>query len=249
MAGMGVNEGNYRRLDAEKIEQTTARLKARIEERLPASGLTKVAQALLDISHETVERSTWIARPIYSIRLLQALLIAGFVATLAILPTSLHRFGEVKTVVDFIQLLEPVLGSTFFVAAILYALVSLETRAKRNRALKSLHELRTMAHLVDMHQLSKAPEQLLGESTASSPKRSMTPFQLQRYLNYCSELLALISKIAALYVIDFPDSVATQAVDEIENLTSSLSRKIWQKIQLLELNGSQFASIATSEPN
>ena len=93
-----------------------------------------------------------------------------------------------------------------------------------------------MAHIVDMHQLTKDPERLLhpGDDTESSPARTFDAPQLARYLDYCSEMLALIGKVAALYVQGFPDPVALSAVDDIEDLTGSLSRKIWQKIVLLE---------------
>ena len=33
-----------------------------------------------------------------------------------------------------------------------------------------------------------------GPDTPSSPLRRMTPFELTRYLDYCSEMLAIISK-------------------------------------------------------
>lgn len=57
---------------------------------------------------------------------------------------------------------------------------------------------------------------------------------LGRYFDYCSEMLAVVSKIGALYVQNFADPVAVTAVDEIETLTAGLSRKIWQKIMILE---------------
>ena len=62
----------------------------------------------------------------------------------------------------------------------------------------------------------------------------MTPFELNRYLDYCSESLALISKIAALYVQGFQDPVLLDAVDDVEDLTAGFSRKIWQKLTILE---------------
>ena len=62
----------------------------------------------------------------------------------------------------------------------------------------------------------------------------MSPFELGRYLDYCSELLSMISKTAAIYVQEFPDSVALDAVNEITSLTNGLSRSIWQKIMLLD---------------
>lgn len=42
-------------------------------------------------------------------------------------------------------------------------------------------------------------------------------------------LLSLVSKVAALDVADLNDSDAITAVDEIEELRTGLSRKIWQK--------------------
>jgi hypothetical protein len=76
------------------------------------------------------------------------------------------------------------------------------------------------------------------ETTPVSPPRTYTPFELQRYLDYCSEMLALISKIAVLYVQDSADSETVAIVDDIEDLTNGLSRKIWQKIMLIERNPS-----------
>ena len=64
----------------------------------------------------------------------------------------------------------------------------------------------------------------------------MTRMQLARYLDYVTELLSLVSKIAALYVQRFDDEVAMDAVNDIESLTTGLSRKIWQKITLLDMS-------------
>src|SRR6185436_19423252 len=102
---------------------------------------------------------------------------------------------------NFIQALEASISSVVFIGAAILFLVSWEHRIKRARALKAIHELRAMAHIVDMHQLTKDPESYFGRShqSASPQRRVMTPFELNRYLDYCSESLALISKIAALY--------------------------------------------------
>ena len=117
----------------------------------------------------------------------------------------------------------------------IFFLVTIESRLKRRRALAAMHELRVIAHLIDMHQLTKDPEQLLaGETTASSPQRSMSSFELGRYLDYCSEMLALIGKLAAVYVQHFDDAVVLEAANEIEDLTTGLSHKIWQKITLIQ---------------
>ena len=62
----------------------------------------------------------------------------------------------------------------------------------------------------------------------------MNPFELTRYLDYCTEMLSLISKAAALHVQGFEDPVTLDAVEQIEDLTNGLSRKIWQKIMILD---------------
>jgi len=87
-----------------------------------------------------------------------------------------------------------------------------------------------------MHQLTKDPERLMSprEDTPSSPERVMSAPELGRYLDYCSELLALTSKIAALFVQQFNDPVVLSTVNEVETLVTGLSGKIWQKITLLD---------------
>jgi len=85
-----------------------------------------------------------------------------------------------------------------------------------------------------MHQLTKDPGRLQWESKGVvKPRDKMTPFQLTRYLDYCSEMLSLVGKISVLYVQNFDDPIALTAVNEVENLTTGLSRKIWQKLMIL----------------
>jgi hypothetical protein len=87
-----------------------------------------------------------------------------------------------------------------------------------------------------MHQLTKDPSQYIAGATetASSPARTMTAFELTRYLNYCSEMLSLTNKLAAVYAQHLPDSVVIEAVNDIETLTTNLSSKIWQKITIID---------------
>jgi hypothetical protein len=101
-------------------------------------------------------------------------------------------------------------------------------------ALKALHEFRSVAHVIDMHQLTKDPSALGGPRTSSSPQRVMTRFELVRYLSYCSEMLSLASKAAAVYAEKIDDATVVDAVGDIERLTTNLSQKIWQKITLVE---------------
>ncbi|EDN68979.1 membrane protein [Beggiatoa sp. PS] len=137
--------------------------------------------------------------------------------------------------VDFLQILEVSVNMLILIGAALFFFVTTETRKKRKRAMMNIHELRVLAHVIDMHQLTKDPERVFSEKnrTASSPQQTMTAFELTRYLDYCAEMLSLVGKVAALYAQDFEDEVVLTAVNDIETLTTGLSRKIWQKIVIL----------------
>lgn len=233
---------SQRGLDADKIVQTVLRLQQRITERFPGSGLSQVAAELHQIANEAVVRSAQFRRPNFFLRIVTALVVGAVAVLLGGKIQHLQKTAEFDELVNFMQFFEASLGSIVFLGAAILFLVTLEVRLKRRRALQALYELRALAHIVDMHQLTKDPERLVrGPKTASSPQRTMTPFLLFRYLDYCTELLAMISKIAALYVQNFPDEAALAAVDQVEDLTNGLSRKIWQKIMILnrgsELDG------------
>jgi hypothetical protein len=122
-----------------------------------------------------------------------------------------------------------------FVGVAVWFLLGVERRLKRRRALRALHALRSFAHIVDMHQLTKDPERLFasGGDTPSSPARTLSSFELGRYLDYCSEMLSLVAKHAALFAQDFDDSPTLAAVNEIETLCAELSQKIWQKMAIV----------------
>lgn len=225
----------YRSLDSEKIIATIERLRTRIDERFPGSGLGRVCKELLTIAGESKQRSAWIAKPHKSLRALVGVLIAFIVVILvmllanASLPTNRYDF------VALLQASEAGINVFIILGAAILFLITFEVRIKRSRALKAIHELRALAHVIDMHQLTKDPERFLagGGETTTSTKQSLTPTQLVRYLDYCSDMLSLIGKLAALYVQKFDDPVALAAVNEVEALTTGLSRKIWQKIVIV----------------
>lgn len=234
---------NRRALDADQIIRTVQVLRNRIEERFPGSGLGKVIEELGAVASESAARAHWIRRPNYPLRLaatVLSLLILGIVLGLFL---NIHQY-RMSEFTDAIQAFEASISSVVFTGAAILFILSWENRIKRNRALSAIHELRALAHIVDMHQLTKDPESafLRGPATASSPARRLTPFELNRYLDYCSEGLALISKVATLYIQDFQDPVLLDAVDDIEDLTNGLSRKIGQKIAILDTLGRSLTS-------
>jgi hypothetical protein len=77
------------------------------------------------------------------------------------------------------------------------------------------------------------------DDTESSPARVLTRIQLTRYLDYCAEMLALNSKIGALFAQNVDDPVVLSAVNDLEVLTQGLAAKIWQKIMILDLSDSE----------
>jgi hypothetical protein len=226
---------SYLALDAAEIVRTIERLGRRIEERFPGSGLGQVCGQLLATARLGSERAAAIARPIPSLRIATAALAAMLVVGIVLIVTTLRpRMGEVD-LGQFMQALEASLNAPVLIGAAIFFLVTVETRIKRRRAIRALHELRAIAHIIDMHQLTKDPERATGQPsrTESSPQRHLSKVELGRYLDYCSEMLSLTGKVAALYVQTFDDSVALQAVNDIEDLTTGLSQKIWQKMMIL----------------
>jgi hypothetical protein len=224
----------FRRLDPDKIIETVRALHARIEDRFPDSGLGKVVSELLMVAEETAARTIWIQKPHLPLRAAAVLLSLAVIALVILLLINIHQF-KLDDFTNSVQALDSSIGSVVFIGAAILFFVSWENRIKRRRSLKAIHELRALAHIIDMHQLTKDPESALRSRPMGSPsQRVMTPFELTRYLDYCSDAMALISKIAALYVQGFQDPVLLDAVDDVEDLTAGFSRKIWQKITILE---------------
>lgn len=226
-----------RALNPDKILETVNILKNRIEERFPTSSLFKLAGEVTTVAKEAMIRTRKIRRTNWFLRIgIYFLLVLG--AAVVVLVASCVRINNDLTELStMVSVVEATLGTLVFLGAGAYYLGTLETKLKRGRALTAIHELRAFAHIIDMHQLTKDPDTMAGSKhimTKSSPKRILTTFELGRYLDYCDELLSMISKIAALYVQHFQDPEALAAVDQVETLTNGLSRKIWQKINIVQ---------------
>ena len=223
-------------MQPESIIDTTRKLSARIAERFPGYGLCGVCKELLTVAEKAAATSEQIRKPNLWLRIgvgFCILVIAGVGITALI---SLRHYSGEASVYEVLQGIEAGINDLVFIAIAIAFLVTWENRIKRRRALKALHQLRSLAHIIDMHQLTKDPDRVLntGQNTPSSPERPMTAFLLVRYLDYCSEMLAIISKIAALYIQEHDDTTTVGAVNDLENLTAGLSRKIWQKIMIIE---------------
>lgn len=226
----------YRTLDPEKILATATALEARVEARFADAGLYGVAREIVALTHDTAREAKALLSPIWWLRILIAALIIGGAALFLSVGTFLSFSNLSQDALGSVQSIEAAINTSVLAALGLTALVRLEARIKRRRVTKNLHGLRSIIHVIDMHQLTKDPAALSAsyKATAASPSRTFTAPELARYLDYCSEMLAVTGKLAALYAQAVNDDGVAEAVNDIENLGSNLSRKIWQKIMLIE---------------
>ena len=223
-------------LDADKIIATADTLAQRVAERFPEAGLVKVAKDFSQVARQMRGDALLLERPNWRMRLTTISILAAGVLLFALVFKEVHFSSPLPEVATLVQIIEPAANIAILMALGIAFIVNLEARWKRKQALTSLHSLRSMIHVIDMHQLTKDPGVLLDaiEPTASSPKRSMGRIEIQRYLDYCSEMLSISGKIAALYTQSIQDPVVIETVTELETLSTNLSRKIWQKIMILD---------------
>lgn len=225
----------YRSLKAECVIKTIDRLALRIGERFPDSGLKGVAQGLGEAARRCAAAAARLERPQHWIRVgVYAVWIAGAGAA-ATVASSLHYDGFDWDATSLVQVFEPAMNIAVLIGIGVLTLGRLEERWKRARALDYLHELRSIAHVVDMHQLTKDPyrQASLLPMTAHSPNEALEGALLERYFDYCSEMLSLTGKLAALLAQSCRDPEVAAMAGDVESLTTGLSRKIWQKIMLI----------------
>jgi hypothetical protein len=227
---------SYQALDATKIIETLRALELRITQRFPTADLAAVCRSLIAIGERTHGNAEAIAAPNWPLRVVVYLAVAAGLAALAYLAWTLDVHVGHAEVFGFFEGIDAAVHIAVLVGAALLFATSADERIRRRRSLRELHVFRSIAHVIDMHQLTKDPGSLLGDDrpAGTAPQPTMTPSELTRYLDYCSEMLSLTSKLAALYAQVLPDVVVIDAVNEIENLTGNFSRKIWQKISIVE---------------
>lgn len=225
----------YRSLHADKIISTLEKLHARIRERFPNANLGNVCEELVSISRQTQARVQQIEAPNIPLRLASAAVALSGLAGLAYVGLIIDYKRETENLFGVLEGFDALLNLIVLMGAGMFFLATLESRWKRERALSDLHQLRSIVHVIDMHQLTKDPKAMVaGRQTKSSPKRTLTPFELTRYLDYCSEMLSLTAKVAALYAQSARDPAVLNAVSELETVSANLSGKIWQKIMMIQ---------------
>ena len=222
-------------LEPKLIIETSERLQKRIAERFPGSGLLKVSAAVTKAAHEADQKSLKISKAHLPLRAAVWVLVAALLAGVAFVFVRVSAAPGYSSVADLLQGVDAAVNIVLLLGAGILSIAKLEENQRRKKGLALVHELKALAHVIDMHQLTKDPESVSGEAarTESSPKRTMTHFELGRYLDYSSELLSMIGKIAAIYGRRLQDPVVLEAIDGAEDLATGLSRKIWQKIAII----------------
>ncbi len=199
----------YRHLDPEKVIETAVKLQTRVKERFPDSSLARLTAELVVVAQQSAERADEIARPLWGLRAGVGAFLVLMLSALGTIVYHLDVEWRLRDIGSLVQFVEAGTNEIVLMGAAVFFLLTFEQRYKRRRALKALHELRSLA-------------------------RTLTPFELSRYLEYCSEIWAVIGKVAAVYAQTFEDEAALTAVDEIEDLTTGLSNKVWQKLTILD---------------
>jgi len=223
-------------LDSQKILKTISLLRKRIEERFSGSSLSMVCGDLAAIARDSDDTIADIHKNRPGYRLAVFVFVAAVLGCSAFGLCGLRTSSQEITVVLLLQVLDAVFNIVILVGGAIIFLVSIENRTKRKRIVRAINKLICLAHVIDAHQLTKDPS-YLDESviqTTHSPKRNMTAFELGRYLDYCSEMLSMVSKVGFLYVQNYNDPTATKLVRDLEEMTNGLSRKIWQKIIIIQ---------------
>ena len=232
---MNVGDNSPRRLDLGAIEQTAETLSLRVHDRFPDRGIDGIACELVTVSHETRLRLERLAKPRWILRAsLGTLVVIGVASVVAIVLVANLRF-HVDGLPDWLDLFQNAIQDLVYLGIAGLFLAGAERRAQRRDILAGLHELRSVAHVIDMHQLTKDPRSTTHpeDRVPHSPDRPDDPQSLFHYLDYCSEMLSICNKLAALYAQESQDPVVLSTVSDIQDLTTSLSSKIWQKIMIL----------------
>ena len=226
------------RLDAPTVIATIDQLGGRIRARFADRGLPKAAAELRSAATEVTELGVHLRGRLrvlrWTARAASVLVALGMALVLVVAARDADLSGSVRSV-DWVALVESTNQTLVFGGLTLLFLNALPDRLERRHLLRRLHRLRSLAHVIDMHQLTKDPERLRSdfEPTDATVAVDLTRAEMQHYLGYCSELLALVGKVAALCAEDSQDGLILETVSDIENLTNGMSRKIWQKISLL----------------
>lgn len=231
------HDSGYQHLAQPAVRHSAAALQRRIVARFPDRSLGRVCGELVEVIDDIGADHGRRDRGIGIVRVLSRVVSIGIgsliaVAAVVALGDAIGRPGDVHAA-DWVPLLESLVNDIVFGGVAIAFLLAVPARLERARVLKVLHRLRSLAHVIDMHQLTKVPDRLR-RGAPGGGAFDMTREELTIYLEYSSEMLALVGKSAALFAEGTSDGAILEAVGGIEELTSDMSRKVWQKLAIVQ---------------
>jgi hypothetical protein len=222
----------FKNLDIDKVTAAIELLRLRVQERFPTANLLNVCNELKELSNNAKANIQQLNKPYIYFRILFSFLIIITIVVLSYTIWHISRQDLPSNFQSFIATSEALMNELVMIAAAFYFIGKFENSLKQKKILYALQELRTIIHIIDLHQLTKDPAPILQNNTEHSPERALSKSELNRYLDYCSEMLSLTSKVAATYSFNSNDQVVLDTIHNIEVLSGTLSNKIWQKITI-----------------
>jgi len=234
------SSSRFQRLDGDAVRRSATTLEHRIASRFPDRTLWEVCREVVALVDEVnagtgiSRRRVRLARGLSRLAVLAVALFLGGAVALAV--AEIASSPEQTGPLDLLPLLETIINDLVFGGIAVFFLLRIPERMERARVLRILHRLRSLAHVIDMHQLTKVPERL-ERGSREDGGLDLDRAQLTRYLDYCTEMLSLVGKSAALFAEHTTDGDVLDAVEGIETLTSDMARKVWQKISIIQQLG------------
>ncbi|WP_175576990.1 hypothetical protein [Nigerium massiliense] len=169
--GGRATRSRYQHLDPYAVKATVDRLTGRIEARFPGRNLPKVCrsigEAVDDLLIQPQPRSFRTSR--YGSRILIVALLSVVVVGLGALLVQSANARQPETWWEWAPLIESMVNDLVFAGIAVYFLWQLPHRAQREHDLAALYRLRSLAHVIDMHQLTKDPERFRPASAPPAP--------------------------------------------------------------------------------
>lgn len=226
-------------IGAKGLSEAAATLESRIRARFPTSSLLANASWLRVIIGNAPSETRAYKRRFFALRFVFLMVAFVIAAALTFAIYQLNLNYKPASLVDLAQLVESGINDIIFLSLGAYFLFRIEPWIKRRRMLLFLGKLRDLIHVTQLLQMHKDPERVVrpdDRSTAASPDLGdvgTSAFLMGKYLDYCLDMLTLISAVAAFVGRDVTDKQLRDGIWEIEELCSTISAKISNKTLML----------------
>src|SRR6185503_9684128 len=114
-------------------------------------------------------------QPRWAVRALVFVLIALGIGLVAVSASVAAQGSDIDGIEEWLAVTQNAVQDLVFIGIAVIFLVTTERRLERRDLLTGLQELRSIAHVIDMHQLTKDPDSTWhpDQATSHSPSRSL----------------------------------------------------------------------------